>query len=183
MVKKHIDKIKLVSIAIFAFYACFAHSKSSYTRYGDIGQIAIPVIAGGISVYKKDWRGVSQFLQSTAATFIMVYTTKHIVNAKRPHGGNYSFPSGHTAGAFSGAAYLHRRYGFVASSPAYLAASLVGHSRVVARAHWLRDVIGASIITIGMNYLLVNPYKNLNVNLIPASSGKGLALSAKYKFA
>ncbi|NQY42292.1 MAG: phosphatase PAP2 family protein [Legionellales bacterium] len=182
MFKFHFVKQLFIALILF-FYSCFSYSKSFYTQYGDIGQIAIPTIACGISIFKKDWQGVKQFFQATRSTLVVVYATKCAVNAKRPLGGNYSFPSGHTAGAFSGAAYLHKQYGFKNSSPAYIAAIFVGHSRVVAKAHWVRDVIGASIITVGINHFLVSSYNKLDLGFIPKLSSKGGVITAKYKLA
>ena len=77
--------------------------------YGDIGQFAIPGIAALISVARKDYRGVLQLGVGTAATAGTVQGLKFGLNTERPDGGDRSSPSGHTAGAFSGASYLHYR--------------------------------------------------------------------------
>ena len=65
-------------------------------------------------------------------------------------------------------------------APAYFAAALVGHSRILARAHWVEDVVGAGIIAIGMTFLIVKPYKKLKVQLLPTSDLQGIGLNANY---
>ncbi len=75
----------------------------------------IPAYALGLSVAEEGTEGVAEL----SKTFLFTQTTteliKGIVKEKRP---NYkkgdrkdSFPSGHTAAAFSGASFIHRRYG------------------------------------------------------------------------
>ncbi len=177
------NKLKILCILVISLNITQTHADTAYTKYGDIGQIAIPVLAGGITLFKKDWDGAKQFSIDVAATLALAHGVKFIVNSKRPHGGSRSFPSAHSAGAFVGAAYLHRRYGIMMGAPAYLASIFVGHSRIVARAHWAIDVIGAGVIAIGMSFLIVKPYKNLKMDLVPTTDGEGLALNASYKFA
>ena len=37
------------------------------------------------------------------ASFVVTHTIKRVVNKERPNGGDFSFPSGHTSAAFTGA--------------------------------------------------------------------------------
>ena len=63
-------------------------------------------------------------------SFMVMHSLKRITNKERPNGGDYSFPSGHTSAAFTGAGFIEKRYGLKVGIPAYILASYVGWSRV-----------------------------------------------------
>lgn len=80
----------------------------------------------------------------------VVLGLKHTTHELRPDGSNYlSFPSGHTANAFTGARLLDREFGSV--SPwiplsGYAMASSTGLLRMTNDKHWVSDVlVGAGI--------------------------------------
>ncbi|GAB4238671.1 MAG: phosphatase PAP2 family protein [Chlamydiales bacterium] len=143
-------------------------------KVGDIGQIAIPLAAAALSAGKQDYEGLKVLAYTSALTLSSVYALKYSIDAKRPYGGRHSFPSGHTAGAFMGASYLQRRYGWTYGVPAYAAASFVGYSRVKARKHFTRDVLGAACIALGTNYLLTKPYENATLAPVVTEEGIGI---------
>lgn len=161
-------------------------SKKSVNRplkiAGDVGQVVIPVVALSTTLGLKDYKGSVQFLEAFAATAATVFTLKYVVNSKRPSGkGHHSFPSGHTAASFCGAAFIHRRYGGKYAIPAYAAATVVGYSRIQSKAHWPYDVgIG---IAIGMLYsfLLTKPY-HPRTQIAPVVTSDSLALHCSHKF-
>ena len=92
-------------------------------------------------------------------TFLITHGLKYAVDRKRPDGGNYSFPSGHTSAAFSGASFLGRRYGWKCGVPAYVAASYVGWSRVECDKHYWEDVIVGAFLGISITCLFTKPYR------------------------
>ena len=76
----------------------------------------------------------------------MVWALKLGIDRQRPGGGRYSFPSGHTAAAFSVAPVLHYHFGWKAGIPAYALAAFAGLGRMEDRRHYLSDVLfGATI--------------------------------------
>jgi membrane-associated phospholipid phosphatase len=71
---------------------------------------------------------------------------KVAVRRRRPDGGRYSFPSGHTASAFATAAVTYRHFGPKAGIPAFVLASYIGSSRVTDFKHFPSDVLfGAAV--------------------------------------
>lgn len=87
---------------------------------------------------------------STAIMFSSVTLTKMLTEVERPDGSaRNSFPSGHTAMAFTAATLLHLEYGKQypwISLLSYLTASGVGVGRVMNNRHWIGDVmVGASV--------------------------------------
>ena len=64
-----------------------------------------------------------------------------------------SFPSGHTATAFTSACLLYKEYGPKSSwigVAAFLPAFITGLSRQLNNRHWLSDVVGGAVIGILM---------------------------------
>src|SRR5262249_16283922 len=66
---------------------------------------------------------------------------KPTIDRTRPNGGHQSFPSGHAASAFAGAAFLQRRYGWRIGVPAGLLASFAAWSRVESREPYTSDAL------------------------------------------
>ena len=89
--------------------------------------IALPLIAGGISLYKDDRTGLAELTVDTLATVGTAYALKNIVREQRPDKSDFqSFPSDTAALAFAPAQFLWDRYGWQYGLPAYAAASFVG---------------------------------------------------------
>jgi len=113
---------------------------------------------------------------------IFTHSVKRIINKKRPNGSNYSFPSGHTASAFTGASFLQLRYGWKVGIPAYLLASYVGYTRIKANKHDKWDVLGGAVVGIGSSLLFVKPYKNKNFGVGLYKTEKYYVLNINYQF-
>jgi len=133
---------------------------------GDILQFALPATAL-VSTYfyqsddKPHWQFVKAYVLSVGTTHIL----KQLIDKQRPNGGHFSFPSGHTTSAFSGATFLQKRYGWNIGVPAYLLASFVGYSRIKANKHDIYDVLAGAGIGIAGGLLFVKPYKKNKINL------------------
>jgi membrane-associated phospholipid phosphatase len=153
----------LVFICILLFSQYSYAQYQPLTQAGNIGQIALPLSGLAATLFYRDKTGAVELVESFASALAITYVLKPIVNRQRPNGGKYSFPSGHTTSAFAGAAFLQMRYGWKWGIPAYLAASLVGYSRVNARAHWTTDVLAGAAIGIGTNLIFTHPYKNVTI--------------------
>ncbi len=147
----------------------------------DIGSIGIPLTAGMIALAKDDDEGFIMFLEGAAYTIIATHTLKVAINAERPNGGDYSFPSGHTSSATQGAAYLQFRYGWQYGLPAYIGASLVGLSRVQNEHHYWRDVIAGAALATGIQYWVTDPYDS-NLVVTPNVGPDTIGLNGRWTF-
>ena len=136
-----------------------------------------------VSAVKRDKNGLLQLGVGTVATMGVVLGTKYAVDSKRPDGGSLSFPSGHTAGAFAGASYLHYRYGWKWGLPAYAAAAVVGYSRVEADRHYWYDVVGGAAIANLFAFVVTDSFDD-DVVIIPIiNTGKhNFGLLARFEF-
>jgi membrane-associated phospholipid phosphatase len=157
---------RLAAIAVAAvmlFAPTNALGKSTTETLGDVGQVALPATGLAVSLLHKDKKGVVQLAEAFGTTMAVVYTLKPTVNRTRPNGGSQSFPSGHAASAFAGAAFLQMRYGWAYGVPAYAAATFVAYSRVEAKQHWTSDVIAGGAIGIGGNLVFTRRYKAVSL--------------------
>lgn len=133
---------------------------------GDYIQIALPVTGLLAAWLYDDAKGAKQLTYSLATTVGIVQAGKYAIGRVRPNASNYaSFPSGHTAAAFSGAAFLHSRYGAKWGIPAYLAAGYVGASRIHGNRHYADDVLAGAGIAFLTNQFFVSEYTPEGVNL------------------
>jgi membrane-associated phospholipid phosphatase len=137
--------------ALVLLFATTSSSADVVRRAGDVGQILLPAGAAGGALLAHDGPGLRQLAKAYASTMVVVYVLKPVVDRTRPNGVRYSFPSGHTASAFAGAAFLQVRYGWRLGVPAYALASFVGYSRVESREHYTSDVVAGAAIGIAAN--------------------------------
>lgn len=132
---------------------------------GTIFQIAIPTYALVPVLWKRDQEGAYQMLKVLAFVLGITWAFKlglsnlFGIDELRPRGGTMSFPSGHTAGAFSGAVFLSIRYGWKYACTSIPLACYVGFSRIYSYAHWTTDVIAAVCICILAGLIFVRPLK------------------------
>ena len=112
----------------------------------------------------------------------IVYPTKDFVNSPRPYGDPRvnSFPSGHTAWAFTGAEIMRREFWKVSpwiGVSGYLVATGTAFLRLYNGAHWLTDVLagaGIGILCAEAAYWL---YPAITKHLFPKRYNNNLFLS------
>ena len=96
---------------------------------------------------------------SGAVVLGSVYGLKHIVKRERPDGSDLkSFPSGHAVGAFSGAMFVHKRYGWKPALLPYAMGVVTGWARVRAKHHYWHDVAAGAAVSGLFTWLLVDKY-------------------------
>ena len=139
---------------------------SSWTKAGDMLLVMSPAYALGLSIAAEDYRGALQLGESIIAAQIASEGIKALELEQRPNKKDKkSFPSGHATGAFSGAMYVHKRYGLRYAITPYVMSILAGYSRVKTRAHYWHDVIGGAAISALFTWILVDKYVPKNIDV------------------
>jgi membrane-associated phospholipid phosphatase len=144
--------------------AANANTDEGLQNVGQGVAIALPLVAGGISLYKDDWNGMGQLALATGATVGTSYLLSHFVKEDRPYCepapgcDNHSFPSNTAALAFAPAQYLWNRYGWEYGVPAYAAAGFVGASRILSQQHHWWDVATSGVMAWGYNWAITSRY-------------------------
>ena len=150
---------------------------------GDIILIALPVATVGTSLLIGDNKGAWQFTKGLLLTEAVTYGLKLGINKQRPDMSNdNSFPSGHTSTVFHSAGYVHRRYGFKYSIPAYALAGFTAASRIDSKKHDILDILAGAAIGLGSNLLFTTEYQQEHMQLTFSSQENMYLLGFNYKF-
>ncbi len=165
------NALRIIAALVVLTLATPARAKDAFTTYGDVARYALPASAALLTAVNRDGEGFGQLVASGVVTLGLTYGLKYSVNETRPDGGSHSFPSGHTAAAFLGAAYIHERYGWRWGIPAEIAAGLVAASRVEAKRHFVHDVLAAAAIAHVSAFFLVD-HRDDRVTLFPMIGGR-----------
>jgi len=152
-------------LIIYILLHTVTYAKSASERAGDVLTLLIPAAALGTTLYTNDSNGSIEFLKAYGSTAAATQILKYTVREQRPNNSDSytSFPSGHTSSAFSGASFIHKRYGFKYAVPAYIGAVYTAYSRVKAEKHYTKDVIAGALLGIGFSWYFVSPYKDLQI--------------------
>jgi membrane-associated phospholipid phosphatase len=127
---------------------------------GDVLQYAIAWAAIVLVAFTGNVLLAHAWLYAGLCQIIVVEGLKRALNhttlGTRPNGSDHSFPSGHTAGAFFGAAFITVVWGIWWGIIPLALAVLTGISRVVSKNHWPRDVVAGAIIASVCSYTAVH---------------------------
>lgn len=125
----------------------------TYLAFGSIG------VKGKHSFRERLAVGLTAYLSMT----LLTNAGKYSFHEKRPDSNaRNSFPSGHTATAFTGAELMRIEYGIKYGIPAYLVATGVSFLRLYNGRHWLNDVIagaGIGILSARIGYWMLPLYR------------------------
>lgn len=112
---------------------------------GYVGLGFIPGIKTRNNFKQRLMAGVTAYAVMAVAVNAMKYSFKH----PRPDSGTRnSFPSGHSATAFTGAELIRIEYGNYIGCAGYAVALTVGVLRIYNDRHWVTDVLGGAAIGI-----------------------------------
>ena len=151
-------KIIYLWLSLSFVFPFIGDSSDPIRTAGDIGQITSPLYGLYLTYQNSDIDGRNQFYKSSLATILTTHFLKQTIDKKRPDGtNNNSFPSGHTSSAFSGATFIHQRYGFNKAWPVYMVASFVGYSRIYAKKHYWEDVFAGAIFAGINSWIFTSP--------------------------
>ncbi len=129
---------------------------------------------------RRTGRACLQLAEAYGSTMALVNILKPTVNRTRPNGGHYSFPTGHSASAFAGGAFLQMRYGWAYGAPAYALATYVAWSRVHAKQHYTTDVLAGGAIGIAANLVFTRRYGKVPIQPMLGPQAIGLTLEAHW---
>lgn len=189
MVTKILNKshfhVRLIVGGPLVLFACFfiinpvqAVNDESLEKFGDIAQIALPAIGLGATWGYSDKEGAKQWLWTGVTSVGTTTVLKEVYEKVRPNAAQSatSFPSGHTTGAFFGAAFLDQRYGKWWGIPAYTAATITAYSRVVTDHHHVDDTLMGASISLMSSWYWVTPHEGA-VSLIPFQQNDAVGVS------
>ncbi len=143
----------------------FNHFITNTAPYLTVGT---PILMYGIGLIEHDATLQKKSLEigvAVAATVVETYALKYIVKRPRPYithpdinavdtEGSYSFPSGHTSGAFALATSLSLNYPkWYVIVPSFAWAGLTGYSRMYLGVHYPSDVLTGAVIGSGTAWL------------------------------
>jgi membrane-associated phospholipid phosphatase len=126
----------------------------NYIQYAPIAEVYIADIAG-LKHENTVWNQTKYMAISEIITSAIVQSIKFITKVRRPNGGSYSFPSGHTSNAFSSATVLYlefRRDNLPVALSGYGFSTATGILRITNNRHWISDVLAGA----GIGILVTN---------------------------
>lgn len=169
------------------FFLLFSNGLSGQSKAiettGDVLLFAVPAAAFGTTLILGDKKGSRQFVKSFLLNQVVTYGLKVTFHKPRPfHNGENAFPSGHTSTTFQGASFIHKRYGFKYSIPAYMLAGFTAFSRINAQKHDGWDILAGSVVGIGSTLLFTTEYQQEHMALTFNSYDNSYLLGFTYKF-
>lgn len=170
----------LALMSLWASSTVWADQAQSWGTASDAMAAGLPLLAGVATLAKNDTEGTRQLVLSAGSALAAAEVLKSTVHATRPDGSdNKSFPSAHTAIAFSAATFMDRRYGEQlgrdygswAVPALYGVAALTGVARVEANKHHWGDVLAGGAIGYGAARFWSEPVQGGRVSVLPAAHG------------
>ena len=167
------------------------NKESAAEIIGDYVTVLNPVASLALIAYNKDIEGLKQFLYSsalsTALTFALKFSLKNsnifgYKIGRRPNGGKYNFPSGHSSWVFSSSQFVSLRYGGMFGIPLTALSIFTAYSRVESRRHDLFAVLSGTLIGILSAELFSTRLKSYGVKLAGYLNQGGAFLHLKYEF-
>ncbi|WP_416448303.1 phosphatase PAP2 family protein [Leeuwenhoekiella sp. A2] len=150
---------------------------------GDILLVAMPVSVMATTLILKDRKGSWQFTKGFLFNQAFTFGMKVALNKPRPKGnGDNAFPSGHTSTTFQSASFIHKRYGFKYSIPAYALAGFTAFSRINAEKHDGYDILAGAVVGIGSTLLFTTEYEQEHMQLTYSNYEGNHLLGFTYRF-
>lgn len=175
-----INTLKKINRVDNSFVTGYSKAISNSEPYLAVG---LPVLLGSYALIEKNGRLLSDAIYigtSVAEAVVLTSGIKYVVDRERPFNrypdliekresvSSPSFPSAHTATAFSLATSLSIRYPkWYVIAPSYIWASSVGFARMNEGVHYPSDVIAGAAI--GSGCAVVNIYVNKWLNKLLTS--------------
>ncbi|MCB0308881.1 MAG: phosphatase PAP2 family protein, partial [Bdellovibrionales bacterium] len=173
----------------------FKHEPALGRRFNDIfDHVSSPITVGGglflvwAGSYWTQNDQLALSMESALEAWILVVPlvvgTKYVANRDRPDGSSFSFPSAHTAAAFSTATVLAHSYGYAVGVPAFLTSAFIGFMRIDSSKHYLTDVLFGAVLgtSIGLGVSRFHQPLGPNVSVTPYVTSRGSGLVYRQVF-
>ena len=152
----------VISIFVLFFVCHKANAGGPFTsnnKLGDSMMVMSNAYALGMTMMAEDYKGTLQLGESILLSQIASEGIKSLELETRPNGSDKkSFPSGHAVGAFSGAMFVHKRYGWKPALIPYGMSLITGWTRTKVKAHYWHDVLGGAVLSGLFTWVLVDKY-------------------------
>jgi membrane-associated phospholipid phosphatase len=137
---------KILLIILLPLFLCHK-AFAGFASTSMWASIALPVIAGGYSLYIDDYQGARQLIYSELVAGQVTALLKATVNRTTPDGtSDSSFPCAEASVGFAASSYVQHRYGLLASVPFYVATSAISLERInVKKEYWSDVLFGAAL--------------------------------------
>ncbi len=184
LMNNHISsKLKAFLLLLLCSFSNLSAQNKTVEDVGDIILFVLPATTLATTFIIDDTKGSWQFTKAFLLTEVVTYGLKLSIDKQRPDmSNNNSFPSGHTSTTFQSASFIHRRYGFKYSIPAYALAGFTAFSRIDAKKHDGWDIFVGAVIGIGSSYLFTTEYQKEHMELTFSSQESSYLLGFNYKF-
>jgi len=158
----------VLSACLFALALSLASSAQATPSAisGEAVAYAMPAVAAGIAVWKKDWTGMAQLAVVTGLTVGTAYGLKQIVRERRPYQdpldhstGWDSFPSTTSALASAPSSFVWQRYGWKLGLPLFIISKYTSYSLDRARKNRIWDGLASTALAIGYNEIFTTRYR------------------------
>ncbi|MDR2770057.1 MAG: phosphatase PAP2 family protein [Rickettsiales bacterium] len=153
----------------------------SIEKIGDMLNVMIPAYALGKTIREPGWDGAIRLAGAYGASMATTTLLQPWVAEPRPNGGKNGFPSGHATSAFSGATFIHARYGLRQAAVPYAMAGFVAYSRVHSKWHYWHDVAAGAAIA-GLYSWLLTGRESSGKTLVVSGDTSGARLDFNIKF-
>lgn len=159
--------MKTCWIVLIALFAAVRADAFPYRTSGRAVAYVLPAIAGGVTIYKRDWKGLAQLTVVTGLTYATAYSLKQIVRSCRPYakpctpGGSGwdSFPSTTSAIGSASSSFMWRRYGWEWGVPMFVASAYPSYALQKSHQNKIWDGVASTAIAFTLNRLLTPRYQ------------------------
>lgn len=119
----------------------------------------------------------ADLLRAHVVNTVLTDGLKVAIRRRRPDGGRYSFPSGHTSATFTTATVLRRHFGWRVGIPSYALAVYVGGSRLQENRHYLSDVLFGAAVGIVAGHSITIGRGTTRFDVSPVARPGGFAVA------